>query len=395
MPTNKKKSFLIIEGCNFIDCPVGGQLSFAKQLIDVYGEDVALVGVTDRDDIPIGEWVRLKINKHKMDFFAFRRISCSGSKPLIPARISDYFAIKKYKKRILSKNKNAITQAPELLIAIHNWGWNSLCYEFPGVENPLNMSRFKWGIYFTEVYEKFLFNAIKNVDVILASAGHEAIKSLVDRSKGVLSLDSIKQFPTRVDTNFFKPSLVNKKSDLGMDHSDLILVTCGRINAVKGWGLVLESFKILKQNRSNIQLYFVGDGEDREKLKNKIKDHKLTESIHITGYQTSYQVLNWLNVADLILVGSYKEGWSISMLETLACGKAIITTDVSGAKEMIDEGENGFIVKSRDPEDFVDAIKRGLNLTCVKDVSMGIASKYALSSLRIDLDRLWKRKNEA
>ena len=383
--------FLIIEGCNFIDCPIGGQLSFAKQLVEVYGESVALVGVTDREDVPIGKWVRLKINDKEMDFFAFRRIFCPSKKPLIPARISDYLAIKKYKKQILSKSNNAITQAPELLITINNWDWKSLCFMFPGVENPLHMPRYKWGKYFADAYEKVLFKAVKKVDVVLACAGYKDMQNLVKQSKGVMKLDFLYKFPTRVDTEFFNPINVNNKTVLGIDHSDLILVTIGRINAVKGWELLLQSFKILKQNLSNIQLYFVGDGEDKQKLESKIEDYKLTPSVHITGFQTSQEVLNWLNLADLVIVGSYKEGWSISMLEAIACGNAIVTTDVSGANEMIVEGKNGFIVRSRDPGEFANTIERGLRLKNVKEVSLAIASKYDLSLLKYDLDRLWER----
>jgi glycosyltransferase involved in cell wall biosynthesis len=386
------KDFLIIEGCNFVDCPVGGQLSFAKQLLEVYGESVGLVGITERDDVPIGEWTKLTINEKKMDFFAYRKASCNGKKPIIPGRISGYLAIRKYRKAILSKNRNALTQAPELLIAISDWGWDSLCYEFPGVENPLLMPRFKWGKPFANFYEKQLFKALQKVDIILASAGFVAIQNLVKRSKGLLKIEEVIQFPTRVDTNFFKPIKINKLQDLNIDHSDLILVTCGRINVVKGWDLTLEAFKILKNTKKNVQLYFVGDGEDRKKLEDEINLNNLSASVHITGYQSPKNVLKWLNSADLVLVGSHKEGWSISMLESLACGKPIVSTDVSGAKEMISEGENGYIVKSRDAKVFSDAISKGLELKNVEEKSLKIASKYALSSLKSNLDKYWVRK---
>ena len=388
----EKKDFLIIEGCNFIDCPIGGQLSFAKQLVDVYGEEVALVGVTDRKDIPIGKWIKLEINEKEMDFFAYQRITCSGKKPLIPARISGFFAIRKYKKQILARNKNAITQAPELLIAIHNWGWDSLCYEFPGVENPLIMPRFKWGKPFAEIYEKHLFKALQKADVILASAGDTAIQNLEHRSKGLLKFGVTQQFPTRVDTNFFKPKSVNRENDLAITHKDKIIVVCGRINAVKGWDLILKSFKLVREEKKDIQLYFVGDGEDRNKLENEIRAFDLTSVVHITGYQNSNQVFLWLNAADLVLVGSHKEGWSISMLESLACGKPIVSTDVSGAKEMILNGENGYIVNSRKPLEFAKGIMAGLNLRDSMEKSLKIVSKYRLSTLKTDLDSLWIRK---
>lgn len=386
------KDFLVIEGCNFIDCPVGGQLSFAKQLIDVYGGSIGLVGVTDETDVPVGKWSKLTINGVVMDFFAYRRISCSSKKPIVPSRVSDYYSIKKYKNDILRMSKNAITQAPELLIAIQDWNWNSLCYEFPGVENPLLMPRYKWGIYFAKIYENHLFKALQNVDVILASAGSVAIQNLVERSQGFLKRSQVNQFPTRVDTNFYKPIDIDKEKELEIHHSNYILVSCGRINVVKGWDFLLESFKLLREKRDDIQLYFIGDGEDRDELERRVKEYNLSSSVHITGYLKPNKVVKWLNIANLVLVGSHKEGWSISMLESLACGKAIVTTNVSGANEMVREGKNGYIVKTRDINNYANAIEEGLKLPEAKKYSLSVASKYALTTLKQDLDNLWIRK---
>lgn len=384
-------NFLLIEGCNFIDRPIGGQLSFTKQIIQVYGNEVYLVGVTDKDDIKIGEWTKIIIDNIEYDFFPFRKLPKSTEKPLIPARISDYIAIRKYKKEILSKNKNALTQAPELLLAMKDWEFDSLCYEFPGVENPLEMPRFKWGKILAKQYEKKLFNVLSTkVDLILASAGEEAINNLIKRSNGLLTKEKVFQFPTRVDTNFFKPININKK-DYGLDENIKILVTCGRINQVKGWELIIDSFNELIKNDSTYRLFFIGDGEDRKKLEEKINNYSINPYVKIIGFQSAHEVLKWTNLADIILVGSFKEGWSISMLEALACGKPIISTNVSGAKEMIINRENGFIVKDRNPNTFAKYIKKTNELKNSQETSLNIVKKYALNNLKKDLDNLWER----
>lgn len=387
-----KNKFLIIEGCNFIDRPIGGQLSFAKQLIDVYGDTISLVGVTSDPDMEIGKWNFLIINGVKIDFFPFKRLPNHTNKSFIPARISDYLAIRKYKKEIISKNRNAITQAPEILIAINNWKWNSLCYEFPGVENPLEMPRFKWGKYFSNMYEKKLFKVLKNkVDVILASAGKEAILSMVARSNGLIQKESVFQFPTRVDTTFFKPIQISK-IELNISDDTIVLISCGRINKVKGWELIIDAFNILNKKDQSYKLFFIGDGEDRNKLEEKIGSYKLNKFVTIVGFQTTLEVLKWTNIADIVLVGSYKEGWSISMLEALACGKPIVSTNVSGAKEMIKDEENGYIVNSRNPQEYANKIEKCITLDNPKNISLEIAKQYSLENLKHDLDTLWRRK---
>jgi glycosyltransferase involved in cell wall biosynthesis len=66
------------------------------------------------------------------------------------------------------------------------------------------------------------------------------------------------------------------------------------------------------------------------------------------------------------------------MVEQLACGKPLVSTDVSGADEMIVDGENGYVVKSRNPGLFADAIRKALALPNARRVSREIAvSKYS------------------
>lgn len=78
------------------------------------------------------------------------------------------------------------------------------------------------------------------------------------------------------------------------------------------------------------------------------------------------------------------------MLEMLACGKPIVSTDVSGTGAMIKEGENGFIIKGRDPKCFAEAIRKASVLPDAADVSLEIAGKYSIETLAGDLGRIWE-----
>ena len=107
-------------------------------------------------------------------------------------------------------------------------------------------------------------------------------------------------------------------------------------------------------------------------------------SVRITGFQKPGQVVSYLNAANVAVVGSYVEGWSASMLEALACGKPIVSTEVSGAKAMVIEGRNGFIVNNRDPVRFSEAMQKALQLPEAERVSRSIAAEY-------DLEQFGKR----
>jgi glycosyltransferase involved in cell wall biosynthesis len=382
---------LMIEPCDFERFPIGGQLSFAKQMMTTFGNRLALVGIST-DDTPTGRWIIKQFDGQQYSFLAVARRVASGARPLVPARITAYLDIRKCKRQILASGiRSAFTQSPETLMAIEKWGWDSLCYRSPGHANPLKMARYTWARPFAPLYDAKFFAALKSADVVLASADNRAIAALAQRSRGLLSVDRIIQFPTRVDMCAFRPMPRQQaRQAVGLDGPGPVIVTCGRINKVKGWDLLIQAFAVFRYMHREAQLVFVGDGEDRALLQQAIREQGLVGSVLIGGFQPPASVVQYLNAADVVVVGSYKEGWSVAMIEALACGRAVVATDVSGARDLIVDGQNGFVVADRDPGLFAAAMARAVKMKIPNDVSLSIAEKYSLANLRNDLGRLWK-----
>lgn len=380
---------LLIENCDFQTFPVGGQLFFARQMMKAFGNRLALVGLST-DATPIGRWVEKEIDAVHYQFFSIGKRNISAKRPFIPERLRSHIELMYFKDKILSSGiTNVFTQAPELLIAVAGWKLDHLCYQFPGVENPLRMPRYKWGKFFAGVFEKKIFRALEKVDTILACADESAIDSLVTRSLGTLAADKVIAFPTRVDTTTFFPSdKSNARKLLGLPPDKIILVATGRINKVKGWNFILESYVHFIQKHPDSLLVYLGDGEDRAFLEQEIQKFELTNNVRITGFKPSFQVAQYLNAADVCVVGSYKEGWSLAMLEALACGKPLVSTDVSGARDMIINGKNGFVITERKTDLFAEALVQSLDLEACS-ISLQIAQKYSLASLKNDMAHLW------
>lgn len=387
---------LLIEPCNFEDFPTGGQLSFAKQMIKAFGPRLALVGICT-DSTPVGRWITKCFDGVEYQFLAVGRMIASSHKPVIPARMKAYVQIKKCKKQIMAAGiRYAFVRAPEALMAVSDWGWDSLCYCCPGLKNPLVMARYAWGKLLAGIFFEIWVHSLRKVDVILAAADDRLIDAFVASTRGRLTKDMVIKFPTRVDTSLFRPipKCVARKA-LNIDEEIPLIVNCGRINNVKGWKFLCDAFRIFLRSHNNAQMVFVGDGEDRQRLQKYIYDYDLTPYIKITGFKPTNQVAEFLNAASIVVVGSYYEGWSLAMLEALACGKSIVSTDVSGAKDMILEDGNGYIIEKRDPKCFAEAMNRGLALTETEKISLRLVKKYALKNLARDLGTLWKPLQQA
>ena len=382
--------FIFFAGNNCIDYPKGGITSFSQQFISVF-DNIAIVGSTT-DDTPIGKWVIKEFNGKKYYFFSIDRQSPNVIKPFFPARLSSYLKLKKYKKKILSLNiKYAFVQNSHFLLAIKDWPFKNKAYFFHGVTNPLSSPRYKVGKYIATMYENLMFKRLKTYNAIFAAADDFDIKKLISRSNGKLSFNQIIKFPTRFDdTVFYSTRMTNAREKLDFDKDVNIFVQVGRISKQKGCDFVLDSFSKFHDRIPNSILIFIGDGEERENLQQLINNKKLTNNAFITGFKQKEEVALYYNAANTVLVGSHMEGWSVSMVEALACGKPIVSTNISGAKDMIIENKNGFIVSNRNSDLFAKKMLLSLELENARETSIELAKLYSISTMRQDIEKKWK-----
>lgn len=387
--------FIFFSGDNGYDFPKGGITSFSRQMMNVFGNRMALVGIST-DDSPIGKWITKELDGKTYLFFSIARVDKNQIKPFIPQRLSGYFKLKKYKNKILELDvKNAFVQNSHFLLAINNWNLPNQAYIFHGATNPLEKPRYPFAKWLAPVYERIMFQRLKSYNAIFAAADDNDIKKLVKRSGNLIGNKKIIKLPTRFDSTIFFPAdKQESKQALHLEKDKSIIVQVGRISKQKGCDFILKSFyKFLKSYPDSV-LYYVGDGEEKANLKEQIKSLKLTDKVKITGFVSTEQVALYYNAADLVVVGSHMEGWSIAMVEALACGKNIVATNVSGAKDMISEGKNGFIVEPRDSELFSMKMVEALKLPALNECSINKSDTYSLSTLRKDIEDNWTIKNK-
>jgi glycosyltransferase involved in cell wall biosynthesis len=261
---------------------------------------------------------------------------------------------------------------------------------FPGVENPLRISRYTLARRLSPLFDRALFSALDRANVILACADEDAISRFVASSRGRVARERIVQVPTCVDLTEFHPVPSREaRALLGIPFHSPVLVTSGRIGRFKGWELLLEAFAVFQRTFPDSQLIFVGDGEDRLALEAAIAARGLGFRVKITGFQRPREVSCYLNAADAVLFGSLAEGWSVAMLEALACGKPIVSTPVSGVAEMVIPGKNGVVVSTRDPGEYAKAIEDALTLQDAEAASTAIVNRFSLKTFGERLGRLW------
>lgn len=383
------KNILIIEFCNYKDYPIGGYLTFANNLKQSFGAKLLLVGITTDFHDPVGTWFKKEINGCSYNYFAIARFSEKKTKHLIPDRLTIYFLLKYYKKKILQVNsKNVFIQRQEVLLAVKNFHFVNICYRFAGLDNPLTISKYRFAYVLAKFFEKFFFTNLKRVRTILASGDESAIAEMVQRSNGIIERKSIIQFPTRIDSNIFYPSdKLNARRKLGINESATIILTSGRLAWFKGWKFMVDCFESFLRQTPNSFLYFIGDGEDHNKIIDYINSKRMDAKVFLVGRKRLEEVALYLNASDLYIMGSYQEGWSTSLSEAIACGIPACVTNFHSANEIIITGKNGFVINEHQIEPFVQGMINAIKTP--KPIYNQNVKAFASKNLKSDLLKAW------
>ena len=97
-----------------------------------------------------------------------------------------------------------------------------------------------------------------------------------------------------------------------------------------------------------MKLLLVGDGPERRRINEYVKDHPFKKDILFLGKQENVEEL--FAISDLKLLLSEKESFGLVLLEAMACGVPGIGTNIGGIPEVIEHGKNGFIVELGDTD---------------------------------------------
>jgi glycosyltransferase involved in cell wall biosynthesis len=137
----------------------------------------------------------------------------------------------------------------------------------------------------------------------------------------------------------------------------------GRFEAIKNLTLMLDGFALACAKNPHIHLNLIGSGRMKQELAKRTEYLGIADRVHFLP--PCGDILKEISKHDVFINTSYAEGLSNSMLEAMACGKVIISTPVSGAAEIIDEGKNGFVIRDYTEEAIAEVVLRVADLNPV------------------------------
>lgn len=164
--------------------------------------------------------------------------------------------------------------------------------------------------------------------------------------------------PWGIDLNVFHPDAENRgrmRQRLGWEGRKILIMT-RYFKPVYGVDIFLKSLPAVRCRHSNLGVLLAGSGPLETELRQLTERLGLNDVVHFTGELASRDLALALQAADLYVTTSFSDGTSVSLLEALACGLPVVTTDVPSLLEWVTERVNGRVVPCGDSNRIAQAV---------------------------------------
>lgn len=177
---------------------------------------------------------------------------------------------------------------------------------------------------------------------------------------------------------------LQKRQEIGVETSDIMILSVGELNKNKNHEIVLRA--IAKLGRKDVHYVIAGCGILKEYLEDLALELGLTGQLHLLGFRTD--IKDWYKVADVFAHPSFREGLSVAVMEAMASGMPIVCTDIRGNTDLIDEGKGGYLFSPLDVDSAVSALKKVVENTNRKELAMYNTSKSEGLDVHVILGKL-------
>ena len=187
-------------------------------------------------------------------------------------------------------------------------------------------------------------SAYSNADRLITVSPE--LKSIIEKRFNI----EAEYIPNIVDTTLFRFEPQNLIND-----STFKFISIGGLIERKRMDLTIESFIKVFKNNDKVSLTIFGEGPERPKLEELIKENKMEERITLMGMQSRKDISEYLKESDCFVLASQAETFGVVYIEALACGVPVIGTKCGGPESFVDKN-NGILIPTNKQEALEEAM---------------------------------------
>jgi glycosyltransferase involved in cell wall biosynthesis len=265
--------------------------------------------------------------------------------------------------------------------------FNNLLSSWTGTQVNKNLSDLLYKIaipaeklLMSPIRETLFKNTIERANKIIVV--HEEAKrfysTITDESK-------IEVIPLGVDINEFEYTAPKNNCNI---------VAIGSLRERKGYDILLDAFKQIKNQYESSILHIFGEGPRKSELVSLSKELGIVSSVHFHGYVDQNIIRQHLSESRVFVHPSRSESFSLVRLEAMASGSPVVISNTSGAEEMVDDGKEGFVVPIESSKDIYHAVNKifsdfSLTKQISKNARQKVEHKYRWEKIASEYMRVY------
>lgn len=227
----------------------------------------------------------------------------------------------------------------------------------------------------------------KKTDVLITINDEDYQNALKMKAKKVYKINGI-----GFDNNKYKTKTENRddfRKELGIS-DEFVILTVAEFIKRKNYNTMLKTIAQLKNE--NIKFLICGTGRDKKEIESLIEKLQIQDKVQLLGYRKDINSI--MNASDIFFLPSHQEGLTLSIIEALNFGLPVVTSDVRGNRDLIDNGVNGFVCNANDYLALADCIKKLMRdpelMKTISNNNLIKAKNYDIEMVKQELEKIYE-----
>jgi len=348
---------------------IGGMHTYIRGLVKYRPDDfkVELVGITtDRIRRPVGRWQTIRFAGRNIDFFPVLFTGDQNKSRRIPLSLRFVLSLIRYKSRIPLKGKILEFHRVEPAVLFNKSKNKRIIFIHGNVEELYNPhSEIKWTS-MPWLYFQLEKRIMPNADRVLV-VSKKGLDFYRRKYKHIGNRFSF--VPTWVDDDIFYPASpgVNREKEIRkftgrfkISAGDRVLLFAGRLVGSKNPLLLIDSFHRLYIRNKKVKLLIVGSGSLKGKVIKRINEYGLEDNVRLLGIFPQEKLARLIRLCDLFLLTSACEGMPRVVIEALASGVPVVSTNVGEVWRVVKDNYSGLLISKHNASEISRAVAKVL-----------------------------------
>lgn len=184
---------------------------------------------------------------------------------------------------------------------------------------------------------------------------------------------------------------ITLRQNMGFDKEQKIILCIGELLPNKNQAMAIKMMSKVVEKYPDALLLLAGNGPEKDNLEKIISDYGLQDNIRMLGYVINLQ--DYQHISDVLVSCSYREGLPLNIVEAMLSANPVVASGNRGHRELINEGNNGYLVNVNDVEgmknkviELLDSIQLSKE---VGNAAREYAEQYSITKVKNELEKIY------